>query len=142
MVELPPFFIEFYGDNMKWIKDIIGFFKTPPPKEEPYSHRRENIRRKIIIPPPTPVRESAEVIDINAPKAICVKCRHVHRKKHDLIWYNFYCKMHKKVPITDPITGEYGFKGTNDLGGSYTTDDQYDYCRDHNSDGNCADFKK
>ena len=65
---------------------------------------------------------------------ICVKCKHHHGYG---VWYGHYCHATERERVTDPVTGKQCFKGTNDLGGVYFTDERYPNCKTINLDGDC-----
>ena len=82
---------------------------------------------------------------------ICVDCRH-HHSKHDggpggpgpNVWFHHIC-LHpelSRAPSTNPVTGVACFWVKNDLGRMVATDDQYPYCRDINSEGDCEFWDK
>ncbi len=57
------------------------------------------------------------------------------------VWYNLTCKAYPRKKVVCPLTGKDAYEGVNDLGNAYTTDEPYDYCRNHNQ-GNCSAFKE
>ena len=66
----------------------------------------------------------------------CVSCKHLRRKGPTNIWYDLLCAKAPREVTVCPLTGESGFKGKNDLGGEYVTQDAFRYCRDINK-GDC-----
>jgi hypothetical protein len=76
---------------------------------------------------------------------ICTECRHhrliLRNPAAPNVWYNHYCGAMEREPTIDPVTGESGFLGRNDLGRTYFTDVAYHHCRDINH-GNCEYFSK
>jgi len=73
-------------------------------------------------------------------KPICINCKHVLRSAEPLIWYNFRCKLAKRVPSIDCVSGKPGFVTQNSLGMGYISDDEYEYCRDNNQ-GTCQNYE-
>lgn len=74
---------------------------------------------------------------------LCPECKYymsIEDGPRTGIWYNLYCSAISREPTIDPTTGKRVYKGTNDLGGDYTTDTPYYHCRDIN-DGNCKHFR-
>lgn len=67
------------------------------------------------------------------PTTICYNCIHFFNNEPNSprqdVWYNHLCRASPRQPIADPVTGKSGYKGVNDLGGEYITDEPYDYCR-------------
>lgn len=57
------------------------------------------------------------------------------------IWYNHLCHAVAREPGIDFVTGERGFKTRNDLGQLYVSDQEFEYCRDINTQGNCEYYK-
>lgn len=73
--------------------------------------------------------------------AICRNCKNARcEEKGSNIWYNWYCTASPREEATDYVTGEKGFKGVNDLGGEYVTNEQFFHCRDINKNGQCEKY--
>lgn len=73
----------------------------------------------------------------------CANCKHVLYTNIEgkPIWYNIFCKASRRREATDPVTGEKGFVASNDLGGTFVSDQRFDFARDVNK-GNCILFKE
>jgi hypothetical protein len=72
---------------------------------------------------------------------ICVDCNYHEKGKTD-IWFDQFCLCPevRREEAIDPVSGETGFMGRNDLGGTYITDYPYPFCRDINK-GDCEHFE-
>lgn len=74
---------------------------------------------------------------------LCIECKHhrhiVQNPAAPHVWYNHQCGAVEREPTIDPVTGESGYLGRNDLGTTYITEDRYAFCRDINR-GNCEYF--
>jgi hypothetical protein len=57
------------------------------------------------------------------------------------MWYDQLCQAHPRQETVDPVSGELAYIGVNDLGGQYTTDEPYEYCRDYNN-GRCRSYQR
>lgn len=78
--------------------------------------------------------------------AICIRCAHFNNGGANPAapnaWYNFKCAAPavQAEEAVNPQTGEKGYRGTNDLGGRFWTDDARPYCRDINPESRCPHF--
>lgn len=74
---------------------------------------------------------------------VCANCIHFHNREDGPrtgIWYNQFCKVSPREKTVDPVSGKTGYKGVNDFGQEYLTDEPYRNCRDINK-GNCPRFE-
>ena len=60
----------------------------------------------------------------------CVDCQHLRRAGPSNIWYDLYCAQAPREAAVDPVTGEAGFKATNDLGRALVVPESLEHCRD------------
>jgi len=70
-------------------------------------------------------------------RTVCINCRHF--LNNGPVWYSQFCghpKHAERVMVQDPVTGEYDYGGTNDLGGSYIDNNKHPHARDINK-GDC-----
>ena len=74
-------------------------------------------------------------------KTICVQCKHYCGPGKLHPWHRHRCTHpdFEKQQEQDPVTGDIGFAGRNDLGRVAIDDERYPYCRDINH-GNCEKF--
>jgi hypothetical protein len=74
----------------------------------------------------------------------CVDCKNliITVNGNPDIWYNHFCQASPRAKVRDPFSGELAYGGVNDFGGSYTTDEQYEYARNVNTHGACDLFDK
>jgi hypothetical protein len=71
----------------------------------------------------------------------CISCKYGNLKSD--IWYDQHCEAPavRKVEETNPVTGKSQYRGRNDLGNVYFTDNPYPFCRDINK-GICKHWQK
>jgi hypothetical protein len=71
---------------------------------------------------------------------LCKDCRFFYERKrsmgYEARWYDQFCKASPRERVVNPVTGVQGYAGTNDVGGSYITDEPYKHARDINT-GDC-----
>ncbi len=72
---------------------------------------------------------------------ICKNCKHVVRKEDDTNIWSYLCGKAERLAGVDPVTGEHGYHGKNDLGGSYITQDKFEYCKKVNPTGECQMYE-
>jgi hypothetical protein len=72
---------------------------------------------------------------------VCVECKHLQRGRALRTQWDYLCGAVKRLPGRDPVTGLDAFLGTNDLGGTYYTDDEWPSCRSINK-GECSFFEE
>ena len=81
----------------------------------------------------------------NCEPTICVNCIFHYNKEPGSPradgWYNQICKAVAREPGIDFVTGQEGYVGRNDLGNTYITEDEFEYCRNINTRGNCEYYK-
>ena len=79
-------------------------------------------------------------------QAICASCMHsrhiIKNRAAPNVWYNWFCSAAPREATVDPVSGESGYAGKNDLGGNYVTEDPWEYCRNINTNGQCRMFRK
>lgn len=75
-------------------------------------------------------------------KTICVECVHHSGSDASKNYWNHLCchPNFERIAEQDPVTGNIGFVGKNDLGGTYFTQDRFPHCREINN-GNCDYFE-
>lgn len=66
---------------------------------------------------------------------ICAACRFF--LKQGGLWYQQFCSASPREHTIDVVTGEEGFRATNDLGQNYITNHPYHYAREINN-GQCS----
>lgn len=71
---------------------------------------------------------------------ICMQCKHF--ECNGLIWYDQWCHAVQRDEAINPQTGEKCWKGKNDLGGGYFTDERFPHARDVNPKGECVLWEK
>ena len=76
-------------------------------------------------------------------KTICVNCKHYNKTKSADVWHSYQCGAVdvQRKRMQDPVTGNWGFAGVNDLGGHYLTDDSMPHCRSINK-GDCHHYEE
>ncbi len=76
---------------------------------------------------------------------VCKNCVHFINKEpsgpRSHVWYNHLCGASPLPEVTNPVTGETGYKAVNSLGMEIVQDNPYHYCRDINTDGTCEKFE-
>ena len=76
---------------------------------------------------------------------VCTQCEHFRNleprgaRRH--VWYNHICRAFPRSKVVDPYDGKMRYTASNDMGRVTTSDQEHDYCRDHN-DGKCPAFKQ
>lgn len=85
------------------------------------------------------VKENGE---LKTESPICVNCKYLHMPKPNLIWYEMFCKKHPFEKTINCVTGNIGYVSQNDLGKKVVLDLPYDFCRNHNTEGDCSDYEE
>lgn len=91
----------------------------------------------------------AGIIPIKKPEfAVCKECVYFLNTAEvgtpqEGIWYNHFCKATPLPVKRDPYDGVEKCYGVNDLGTQYfVTDQEFEYIRKVNKDGNCPKFHR
>lgn len=69
---------------------------------------------------------------------ICRYCNFFDQISSEEIWYNALCKVRKREKQRDPIYGKWKFIYKNDLGDIVYSDQEYEYCKNVNINGECG----
>lgn len=93
--------------------------------------------RRVVQQDVIPVQSTSKEISVN----ICHNCKHCEKSSEARVWYNYFCKLHKRPEVVDHITGEKGYLTVDDLGRRHTSDEPLAYCRDINLNGNCVEYE-